>query len=63
MNRFGEQILRESKAAVLASDAADNAITKSSSGGRDLLSLLLRANMAEDLPESQRLSDRDTLSR
>ena len=30
---------------------------------RDLLSLLTRANMDPDLPESQRMSDEDVLSR
>jgi hypothetical protein len=31
--------------------------------GRDLLSLLVRANMAVDLPADQRLSDRNMLAR
>ena len=30
--------------------------------GSDLLSLLLRANMASDLPESARMSDKDIVS-
>lgn len=31
--------------------------------GRDLLSLLVRANMQKDLPESQKMSEKDVLSR
>ncbi len=31
--------------------------------GKDLLSVLIRANMDTDLPESQRLSDEDVLAR
>jgi hypothetical protein len=31
--------------------------------GRDLLSLLVKANMAVDVPEDQRLSDEDMLGR
>ena len=38
-------------------DASDNL------RGRDLLTLLLKANMATDIPESQRLSDEDVLAR
>jgi hypothetical protein len=39
------------------------AIEKSSLQGRDLLSLLVRANMATDIPESQRITDEDVLAR
>lgn len=44
-------------------DAADTKVGKKSLQGRDLLSLLVRANMAHDLPPSQRLSDDDVLAR
>jgi len=53
MSRIGRELLRESKATG----------ETSSSQARDLLSLLVRANMAKDLPESQRLSDEDVLAR
>jgi hypothetical protein len=52
MNRIGRQLLRESKASI-----------HDKSMGRDLLTLLVKANMATDLPESQRLSDDDVLAR
>jgi len=41
----------------------DNKEKDSSKQARDLLSLLVRANMATDLTGSQRLSDEDVLSR
>jgi hypothetical protein len=55
MAGIGNQLLRESK--------AQAAGTGENKNGRDLLSLLVRANMATDIPESQRLSDQDVLAR
>jgi hypothetical protein len=57
MNRIGMELLRESKATAIVSDRKDVV------GRRDLLSLLTRANMDEELPEGQRLSDEDVLAR
>ncbi|EGO00976.1 hypothetical protein SERLA73DRAFT_178985 [Serpula lacrymans var. lacrymans S7.3] len=64
MNRIGRQLLRESKEAVIASQGGDKGglIEKSSMKGRDLLSLLVKANMATDIPDSQRISDEDVLA-
>jgi len=56
LTRIGNQLLSKSK-----SIAAAAAIDKRAGG--DLLSVLVRANMATDLPESQRLSDRDVIAR
>ena len=58
MQRIGLDLLTESKAAIVA-DEKDGRISRS----RDLLSLLVRANTANDLPESQRMSDVDVLAR
>jgi hypothetical protein len=55
MARIGNELLQESKAKAAG--------TGEKTGGRDLLSLLVRANMATDLPESQRMSDQDVLAR
>jgi hypothetical protein len=55
MARIGNQLLRESKAKVAG--------TGEKASGRDLLSLLVRANTASDVPESQRMSDKDVLAR
>lgn len=54
MARIGNQLLRESK--------AQAAGTSEEQSSRDLLSLLVRANMATDVPESQRMSDKDVLA-
>lgn len=65
MNRIGRQLLSDAKAAVMSSYGVEKggAIEKSSLQGRDLLSLLVRANMATDIPESQRITDEDVLAR
>jgi hypothetical protein len=55
MQRIGNHLLSDSKAAIMND--------KASWTRRDLLSLLLRANMSTDLPPSQRLSDADVLAR
>lgn len=38
-------------------------LEKKSVNGRDLLTLLMRANMATDIPDHQRLSDEEVLAR
>lgn len=63
MDRIGKQLLRDSKAAILADGGENGKLEKSSWPGRDLLSLLLRANMSTDLPANQRMADEDVLAR
>lgn len=58
MDRIGKQLLSESKTALAHGEKMEKTSWKS----RDLLSLLLRANMATDLPESQRMTDKDVLA-
>jgi len=60
MARIGDKLLRDSHAAIRAENQV---VEKSSWKRRDLLSVLMRANMATDLPPSQRMSDEDVLSR
>jgi hypothetical protein len=55
MDRVGEQLLREKKAAVASGQ------DETSKTSRDLLSLLVRANMASDT--AHRMSDKDVLAR
>lgn len=55
MKLIGRQLIDESKAELKEA--------KTSSTRRDLLSLLLRANVSVDLPPSQRMSDEEVLSR
>ena len=56
------QLITDKKAAVAAAQASGE-VKKKDVGGRDLLALLIRANMAIDIPDSQRLSDEEVLSR
>lgn len=63
MGRIGKELLNSAKEAARASATEKGEIEKNSLQGRDLLSLLVKANMATDIPESQRLSDEDVLAR
>jgi hypothetical protein len=58
MTRIGRQLLNESKASLTGTGEKGN-----NWKARDLLSLLVRANMASDLPVHQRMSDEDVLAR
>jgi hypothetical protein len=49
----------DKKALILAESNEKDGINKNAIVERDTLSLLLRANMAKDLPNSQRLSDQE----
>lgn len=60
MRRIGSQLITEKKAQILNSNTSGE-VEKASIQDRDLLSLLIRANMAKDLPESQQLSDEEIL--
>ncbi|KAI0360867.1 cytochrome P450 [Trametes cingulata] len=63
IKRVGLQLVQERKAAILreAEEKHLDALERKDLQGRDLLTLLIRANMAKDVPESQRLSDADVL--
>ena len=67
MRRIGLQLIAEKKAAILAEQ---NALVEEKEGlankdvkGRDLLTLLIKANMAVDIPDHQRLSEEEVLAR
>ncbi|KAF8881924.1 cytochrome P450 [Gymnopilus junonius] len=62
MARIGDQLLRQSKAGILANEKEHGKVEKTAFKQRDLLSLLLRANMSTDLPPSQRMTDDDVLA-
>ncbi|TFY80206.1 hypothetical protein EWM64_g3801 [Hericium alpestre] len=60
IRRIGIQIVAEKKAAVLASlGTQEKGFERQDFAGRDLISLLIKASLAVDLPESARLSDDD----
>ena len=62
--RIGLQLIQEKKDALKAqANAEKRGIEREDLQGRDLLSLLIKANMATDVPDSQRLSDFDVLAR
>lgn len=65
MTHIGQQIVHNSKAAVMAAaeKGGPHLSENDDKPERDLLSLLIRANMDTDLPEIQRLSDDDVLAR
>ena len=63
MHQLGMQIVREKKLAVMDSLSTTKGITTHDVQGRDLLSLLIKANMASDIPLNQRMTDEDVLAR
>jgi len=62
MTRIGRDLLSKSKAVARANASEKGEIEKNSLHGRDLLSLLIKANMATDIPDSQKLSDEDVVA-
>ena len=66
MKRIGAELVAHKKAAILASSRSTKGITdvsKEDVEGRDLLTLLLKANLASDILESHKLSDEDVIAR
>ncbi|PIL30974.1 cytochrome P450 [Ganoderma sinense ZZ0214-1] len=59
MRRFGIQIIKEKKAQIVSENA--RSVEKKDFEGRDILSLLIKANMASDVPDNQRLTDEEVL--
>ncbi|OJT11871.1 Cytochrome P450 72A14 [Trametes pubescens] len=64
MRRIGIGLVQEKKAQIARekSDSKSGGVERKDMQGRDLLTLLLKANMATDIPDSQRLSDEDVLA-
>lgn len=70
MRRIGTQLIAEKKAEIMREYAERkekggeySGVERKDLRSRDLLTLLLKANMATDIPDNQRLSDEDVLSR
>ncbi|KDQ07869.1 hypothetical protein BOTBODRAFT_139546 [Botryobasidium botryosum FD-172 SS1] len=61
MRQIGRELIQQKKDAILAEVGTSGIIEKSSVKSRDLLSLLIKANMASDIPESQKMSDEEIL--
>ncbi|TCD69789.1 hypothetical protein EIP91_006326 [Steccherinum ochraceum] len=60
MHRIGMELIQQKKAAILSETSGS--VEKSDFQGKDLLSLLIKANMASDVPENMRMSDEDVLA-
>jgi len=58
--RIGLKLIADKKAEIIKAKSAGEKDT--STHGRDLLTLLIKANMSTDIPENQRLSDEDVLA-
>jgi hypothetical protein len=65
VQRIGSELIQNKKDAVLAESNANGsgAVEKQNVRGHDLLSLLIKSNIASDTPESMRMSDSEVLSR
>ena len=57
------QLIAEKKASIMAEKASGKGFERKDVQGRDLLTLLIKANMATDIPENQRLTDEEVLAR
>ncbi|EJD39284.1 cytochrome P450 [Auricularia subglabra TFB-10046 SS5] len=62
MFEIGMGIVQEKKRVILSELAGTGRIDKKAVGGKDVMSLLLQANLAHDLEPSQRLSDAEAVS-
>ncbi|EJD39291.1 cytochrome P450 [Auricularia subglabra TFB-10046 SS5] len=62
MDEIGMRIVQEKKQAVLSELSGVTRVEKKAIGGKDLISLLLQANLAQDLDPAQRLSDEEVLA-
>ncbi|OBZ66502.1 hypothetical protein A0H81_13684 [Grifola frondosa] len=63
MRKIGKQLIAEKKAAVVKELAGEKEdMERKDLQGRDLLTLLIKANMSTDIPEGQRLEDEDVLA-
>ncbi len=64
MHRIGLQLIADKKAAIIAEKHSEKeGLERKDMQGRDLLTLLIKANMATDIPENQRLTDEEVLAR
>ena len=59
-DRICMSLVQERKRAILSESSS---VEKKDLQGRDVLTLLIKANMARDIPDSQRLSDEEVRAR
>src|SRR6267154_3226905 len=65
LRSIGQNVISQKKAEILSSSEIDSKgrVEKKNIQGRDLLSLLMKANMATDIPDHSRMTDEDILAR
>ncbi|KAG8902487.1 hypothetical protein FRC00_005950 [Tulasnella sp. 408] len=63
LDRFGTRIVRDKRAAIEAISGSKGGVEKKTVEGLDLLSVLIKANMATDVKESERMSDEEVMGR
>jgi hypothetical protein len=65
LRSIGQSLISQKKAEILATTEIDgkSRVEKRNIQGRDLLSLLIKANMATDIPDRARITDEDILAR
>ena len=63
MQRIGMQLLQEKKAEIQREygEKGMGAVGKKDLQGRDLLTLLIKANLATDIPDDQKLTDEEVI--
>ncbi|KIO34090.1 hypothetical protein M407DRAFT_64608 [Tulasnella calospora MUT 4182] len=61
MARIGKQLVQDKRAAVVAATSGSGGVEKKTVVGRDLLSVLIKANMARDVKDSERMSDEEVM--
>ena len=62
---IGQNVISQKKDEILSSSEIDSKgrVEKKNIQGRDLLSLLIKANMATDIPDNARMTDEDIMAR
>lgn len=63
MHRVGLELIREKRAALMSANSCEKGEKQTDFQSRDLLTLLIKANMGFDIPENQRMSEEDILAR
>jgi hypothetical protein len=64
LRSIGQSMISQKKAEILTSEiSGKGGVEKRNIQGRDLLSLLIKANVATDLPDHARMTDEDILAR
>ena len=63
MHRVGMELIREKRAGIVGANSREKTEKQTDLQSRDLLTLLIKANMGLDIPENQRMSEEDILAR